>query len=67
MSNTITIKLESTGSYSLEEIQESAENYIKQLINSNEKKIIRTPGGIEGKFWMADDFDETPDCFEDYV
>lgn len=29
--------------------------------------IYRTPGGLTGKFWMADDFDETPDCFADYM
>ena len=27
----------------------------------------RTPGGMPGKLWMADDFDETPDCFAEYV
>ena len=27
----------------------------------------RTPGGMPGKLWMADDFDEIPDCFSEYV
>lgn len=24
-------------------------------------------GGLEKGFWIADDFDETPDCFKDYI
>ena len=31
------------------------------------KKHKRTPGGMPGKLWMADDFDETPDCFAEYM
>lgn len=31
------------------------------------KKPKRTPGGLTGHFWMAEDFDETPECFKDYV
>lgn len=27
----------------------------------------RTAGGLDGEFWMADDFDETPDCFKEYM
>lgn len=27
----------------------------------------RKPGGMKGEFYMADDFDETPDCFKDYM
>lgn len=27
----------------------------------------RTPGGMPGKLWMADDFDETPSCFAEYL
>lgn len=26
----------------------------------------RTPGSFSGKVIMSDDFDDTPDCFEDY-
>lgn len=29
--------------------------------------VYRTPGGLTGKFWMADDFDETPEGFEEYM
>lgn len=32
-----------------------------------EKKIIRKPGVLEGKIWMAEDFDETPDVFNEYI
>ena len=27
----------------------------------------RTPGGLKGRIWIADDFDETPPGFEDYM
>ncbi|MBQ6609000.1 MAG: DUF2281 domain-containing protein [Oscillospiraceae bacterium] len=28
---------------------------------------IRKPGILAGKLWMADDFDETPEGFEEYI
>ena len=31
------------------------------------QKTKRHAGGLSGKFWMAYDFDETPDCFKDYM
>ena len=34
---------------------------------SSAKTIKRSPGGLTGKFWMAEDFDETPDCFKEYM
>ncbi len=33
----------------------------------NATKPYRTPGGLKGNCVMADDFDETPDCFKEYV
>ena len=27
----------------------------------------RTLGDVPGRFWMSDDFDETPDCFTEYM
>lgn len=30
-------------------------------------KPKRRPGIATGRFWMADDFDETPECFKDYL
>ena len=27
----------------------------------------RQPGGLTGKFYIADDFDQTPDDFQEYV
>ena len=32
-----------------------------------EKKLYRQPGILKGEIWMADDFDETPDCFKEYM
>ena len=34
---------------------------------SSTKTTKRSPGGLTGKFWMAEDFDETPDCFKEYM
>ena len=31
------------------------------------KKTKRSAGGLTGRFYMADDFDETPDCFKEYM
>ncbi|WP_318662908.1 helix-turn-helix domain-containing protein [Treponema sp.] len=39
-------------------------------MNKNYKKKgppYRKPGGLKGEFYMADDFDETPECFKDYM
>ena len=53
------------------EQQQSVFDYINFLIYQNmtkkEKIMYRTPGGLTGAFYMADDFDETPECFKDYV
>ena len=32
-----------------------------------QKMPIRQPGGLTGKFRMASDFDDTPDCFQEYT
>lgn len=45
-------------------------NIIKQKTTSTtsaEKRFTRKLGGLEDGFWMADDFDETPDCFKEYI
>ncbi len=47
--------------------------YIANKVNENSvaapktSKPKRTAGGLNGKFYMADDFDETPECFKDYM
>ena len=33
---------------------------------SSAKTKKRSPGGLTGKFWMAEDFDEPPDCFKTF-
>ena len=33
---------------------------------SSAKTKKRSPGRLTGKFWMAEDFDETPDCFKTF-
>ena len=39
------------------------------VINNNIKsdKPIRNLGKWHGQIWMADDFDEIPDCFKEYM
>ena len=54
------------------EQQQSVYDYVNFLLyqntsSKNQKNIRRNPGGLEGKFYMAEDFDKTPECFKDYV
>ena len=53
------------------EQQQSVFDYINFLVYKNQSsktdKQKRQPGGLDGNFYMAPDFDETPDCFKDYV
>ena len=39
---------------------------LKTEAASPPKKAVRTLGGLKGKVWMAEDFDETPKCFDGY-
>ena len=47
--------------------------YIANIMNISaplatvQKENRRQPGGLTGKFYMAEDFDETPDCFKEYM
>ena len=55
----------------LKEVMEFIQ-YLKYKMNisyNNTKSdgIIRKPGGLEGPLIMADDFDDTPDCFKEYL
>jgi hypothetical protein len=54
-----------------QEQQQSVFDFINFLLYKNQssknKKQIRQPGGLEGNLYMAPDFDETPDCFKDYM
>ena len=53
------------------EQQQSVFYYVEFLFskrtNTQKKAQKRTPGGLTGKFFMAPDFDETPDCFKEYM
>ena len=50
---------------SLKEIFEK----VKSLIAEKEsgKAFCRKLGGLEDGFFMTDDFDETPECFKEYM
>lgn len=49
--------------------QQSVIDFVNFLLSQNEKqeKQKRQPGGLTGKFYMSPDFDETPECFKEYV
>ena len=36
-------------------------------VEKKKKKSIRKLGQWKGQVWIADDFDETPDCFAEYM
>jgi len=45
-------------------------SFIADLLKNNpkvEKKAKRKLGEFKGKIFMSEDFDETPECFKDYV
>ena len=44
------------------------DNICSKMVAKSQKFTFRRKlGGYEGKIWMAPDFDETPDCFTEYV
>ena len=53
------------------EQQQSVFDYVDFLFSKNtnpqKKTQKRSPGGLTGKFVMAPDFDETPECFKEYM
>ena len=51
-----------------EEIVVFLKSYLeKKKYKETKKPVIRKLGGYKGKVWISDDFDETPDCFKDYI
>ena len=44
-------------------------NKVQRVDTEDQKnrKPIRHLGKWSGQIWMSDDFDETPDCFEEYM
>lgn len=42
-------------------------NEVNGLSEERLDEVITFPGGLSGTFVMADDFDETSDCFKEYV
>lgn len=38
-----------------------------RLVPVDRPRLPREPGSARGQVWMAPDFDETPEGFEDYV
>ncbi len=53
------------------EQQQSVFDYVDFLFSKNTgvqmKEHKRRPGGLTGEFFMAPDFDETPECFKKYM
>ena len=51
-----------------EEIVVFLKSYLEKKKDKETKKpVIRKLGGYKGKVWISEDFDETPDCFKDYI
>jgi prevent-host-death family protein len=40
---------------------------VAKIVAYREGRKPRTPGDLKGQIWIADDFDEIPEGFEDYV
>lgn len=39
----------------------------RKAVDEDNDKYIRKPGILKRKMIMSDDFDETPECFEEYL
>ena len=39
----------------------------RKAVDENNNKYIRKPGILKRKMIMSDDFDETPECFKEYL
>jgi hypothetical protein len=51
----------------LNQILEKVKSLLSQKTNTNEPVFKRQLGGLEEGFYMAPDFNETPDCFKEYM
>lgn len=72
MSNQALIQMQQQLQSASYEEQVSMLSFIADLLKKKiqpQKKLQpkRKLGGLEKGFWIADDFDETPDCFKDYI
>ena len=45
----------------------SKTEHVSMAAQESDHKKYRTRGGLRGKVILADDFDETPDCFKEYL
>ncbi|MBO4320815.1 MAG: DUF2281 domain-containing protein [Treponema sp.] len=51
----------------LTQILEKVKSLISIRTNEKNSEFSRELGGLEDGFYMATDFDETPECFKEYV
>ena len=51
----------------LTQILEKVKTLLSQKTETNDTYFTRKLGGLEEGFYMASDFNETPDCFEEYM
>ena len=51
----------------LTQIFEKVKKLLSQKTGTKETVFTRKLGGLEEVFYMAPDFDETPDCFKEYM
>ena len=51
----------------LTHIFEKVKSLISKRTNEKSSSFSRALGGLEEGFYMAPDFDETPECFKEYM
>lgn len=51
----------------LTQIFEKVKKLLSQKSQNNSESFSRKLGGLEKDFYIAPDFDETPDCFKEYM
>ena len=60
-------KIESLSAEQQQSVFDFVEFLFSKRNSAQGKQPKRTPGGLTGNFYMASDFDETPDCFREYM
>ena len=72
MSGAVTIQVQDLGGWTLDELKKNIEEYVSSIIKAKpyaEKKDFGRKFGIAKteNYWIAPDFNATPDCFSEYM
>ncbi len=65
--NYFNTELDNLGVPELTQIFEKVKFLLSQKMNAKKTPFTRELGGLEEGFYMAPDFDETPECFKEYM